>query len=155
MPWIEITMSFGSQKLAWIDIQHTYSSNSNHSKTNFPLTTSYFLAHYFGTRVMILLVPTLERRKKCIPSFGWKSLPTLIGNRCRLGMDLWLGMGGFTIKSKKSMVATMLSCYWWWKWMYWQQGHEQRLQIGQLGSILILFKVDVPNTNCWPNTTQM
>jgi len=37
---------------------------------------------------MTFLVPTLKRRKKNIPSFGWKYNPILVGNNAsyKLGM---------------------------------------------------------------------
>jgi len=49
---------------------------------------------------MNLLVPIWKRSKKHIPSFGWKSIPTFVGNSYtyKLGMDPWLAMGGNTMK---------------------------------------------------------
>jgi len=86
--WNEITMNFGSQKLVWsYVVQYLESSNSHHSRTAFPL------CHYFKTCVMTLLVPTLKRRKKHIPSFHWKSVPTLVGNNHMLVVQVWYGNG--------------------------------------------------------------
>jgi len=61
------------------------SSNFNHSRTTFPLITSHFFAHYFGTCIMMLLVPTLKRRKKHIPNFDWKFVLTLVGLQVEYG----------------------------------------------------------------------
>jgi len=72
------------KKLASTHIQYKDSFNSNQSQTNLPLTISYFLTHYIGICVMTLLVPTLERRKNHILGFGWKFVPTLVGNSCIL-----------------------------------------------------------------------
>jgi len=50
--WIEISMNFGRQNALQTHGQCLDSSNFDHSRTNFLLTTSYFLSHYFGAYVM-------------------------------------------------------------------------------------------------------
>jgi len=42
---IDIIMDFGSQKVHFTSSQCLESFNFDHSKTTFPLTTHYFLAH--------------------------------------------------------------------------------------------------------------
>jgi len=61
---IKIIVNFERQKVLWTHGQYLNSSYSDHSRTTFTLTTSYFHAHYLETCVMDLLVPTLEKRKK-------------------------------------------------------------------------------------------
>jgi len=97
--WIEITTNFERQKVLQTHSQYLDSSNSDHSRTNFILITSYFIAHQFGTCVMNLLVPNLKRRKTCIPSFDWKSILALVRNNSGLHvMGGWSRMGALTLE---------------------------------------------------------
>jgi len=57
---------------------------------------------------MTVLVPTLKRRKKDIPSFGWKFVSALVGNYCiiapyKLDMASWSRIGGSTILEVSKM----------------------------------------------------
>jgi len=64
IPKIKINVNFGNQKVRLSSSQCLESSNFDHLRTTFSFTTSYFLAHYCGTYVITLLVPTLKMINK-------------------------------------------------------------------------------------------
>jgi len=70
---IEITMNCGSPKGLQTHSWCLDSSIFNHSRTTFPLTTSYFLAHYFGTCVL-----SFYMRKIYIILYWWWSISELL-----------------------------------------------------------------------------
>jgi len=95
-------MNFERQKLGLAHDQHVESSNSNHSKTTFPLIASYFLAHLC---VINLLVQTLKKYKnmhskekmEICSNLGWKYGTLLIGDRAPVSNGyLYLGFVAFT-----------------------------------------------------------
>jgi len=71
------SMNFRSQKLASTHTRCIESSNSDHSRTAFPFTTSYFLTHYIKTCMHDLVSPNLEKEKVM--------LQTLVENMFHLG----------------------------------------------------------------------
>jgi len=104
--WIEITMNFERPEVLQTHSQSLKSSNFNHSRTTFILTISYFLAHYFGTCIMNLLVSILKKRKK--------NIPTLVGNKSVyiLAMGRWLGMGSPTLVLTSKRTKKTYSKLW-------------------------------------------
>jgi len=89
-------MNFERQKLGLTHDRQLESFNSDHSRTTFPLITSYFLAHLF---VINLLVQTLQKYKNTHSKEKWKFVPTLVGNMVPylLVLGHWLVMGTSTI----------------------------------------------------------
>jgi len=68
IPQIEISLNFRSPKVHLSSSQCLESSNSDHWRDYFLLTTSYFLVHCFWTCVIIILAPTFKMTKTHHPS---------------------------------------------------------------------------------------
>jgi len=101
----EITENFENNKVCLSSSQCLESSNSDHSITTFcslfstfSFTVSYFLAHYFGTYVTTLLVPTLEMTNKKHSKLNFRPK---VGNRhiLQVGYWAWLTIGASTLIS--------------------------------------------------------